>query len=78
MKRAFVLLGAVTLLTGNAFAQADVIIKKRAQEIRDQNNVRQGVTPPSQSAHPATTPAASASPHRSNKASPGYVRTLPP
>jgi hypothetical protein len=62
MKRAFVFLGAVILLTGNAFAQADVIIKKRAQEIRDQNNVRQGVAPPSQPAHPATTPAASASP----------------
>jgi hypothetical protein len=58
MKLAFVLLGVAALLTGNAFAQADVIIKKRAQEIRDQNNVRQGVTPPSQ---PASTPAASAS-----------------
>jgi hypothetical protein len=62
MKRAFVLLGAAILLTGNAFAQADVIIKKRAQEIRDQNNVRQGVTPPSQTAQPATIPATSASP----------------
>jgi len=62
MKRALVLLGAATLLTANAFAQADVIIKKRAQEIRDQNNVRQGVTPPSQPAQPATTPATSATP----------------
>ena len=62
MKRALVLLGAATLLTANAFAQADVIIKKRAQEIRDQNNVRQGVTPPSQPAQPATTPATSAAP----------------
>jgi hypothetical protein len=61
MKRVFVLLGAATLLTGNAFGQADVIIKKRAQEIRDQNNVRQGVTPPSQPSQPATTPATSAS-----------------
>jgi len=52
MKRALILLGAATLLTGNAFAQADVIIKKRAQEIRDQNNVRQGVAPPSQPAQP--------------------------
>jgi hypothetical protein len=62
MKRAFVLIGAATLLAGSAFGQADVIIKKRAQEIRDQNNVRQGVRPPSQSSQPATVPAASASP----------------
>jgi hypothetical protein len=65
MKRAFVLLGAATLLTGNAFGQADVIIKKRALEIRDQNNVRQGVAPPSrpvQPVQPATTPATSAAP----------------
>jgi hypothetical protein len=62
MKRAFVLLGAAMLLASNAFAQADVIIKKRAQEIRDQNNVRQGVTPPSQPAPPAAAPATSASP----------------
>jgi hypothetical protein len=62
MKLPFVLLGAATLLTVSAFAQADVIIKKRALEIRDQNNVRQGVTSPSQPAQPATTPATSASP----------------
>ena len=62
MKAAFVLLGAATLLAGTAFAQSDVIIKKRAQEIRDQNNVRQGVTPPSQPAQPVTAPATSASP----------------
>ncbi|MCX6914786.1 MAG: hypothetical protein NT167_17345 [Verrucomicrobia bacterium] len=60
MKLAFVLLGAAILLTGNTFGQADVIIKKRALEIRDQNNVRQGVTPPSQPAQPAITPATSA------------------
>jgi uncharacterized phage infection (PIP) family protein YhgE len=60
MKLAFLLLGAATVLTGNAFGQADVIIKKRAQEIRDQNNVRQGVAPPSQPAYPATTPATGA------------------
>ena len=39
MKRVFVLLGAAILLAASAFGQADVIIKKRAQEIRDQNNV---------------------------------------
>jgi len=62
MKLSFTLLGAATLLAGSAWAQSDVIIKKRAQEIRDQNNVRQGVTPPSRSAPPATAPATSASP----------------
>lgn len=62
MKRTLLLLGAATLLAGSAFGQADVIIKKHAQEIRDQNNVRQGVRPPSQSIQPATTPATSASP----------------
>ena len=62
MKRTLLLLGVATLLAGSAFGQADVIIKKRAQEIRDQNNVRQGVRPPSQSIQPATTPATSASP----------------
>ena len=65
MRTAFALLGAAALLTGSAFAQSDVIIKKRAQEIRDQNNVRQGVAPPSQPrqpAQPATKPATAASP----------------
>ena len=62
MRTTLALLGAATLLAGSAFAQSDVIIKKRAQEIRDQNNVRQGVTPPSQPPRPATTPATATSP----------------
>jgi hypothetical protein len=63
MKRAFALIGAVTLVAGSAFAGPDVIIKQRALELRDQNNVQQGVTPPSQPAQPATTtPATSAAP----------------
>ena len=61
MRTAFALLGAATLLAFGARAQSDVIIKKRAQEIRDQNNIRQGVAPPSQPRQPvrpaATTPA---------------------
>ena len=64
MRTAFALLGAATLLAFSARAQSDVIIKKRAQEIRDQNNVRQGVAPPSQPRQPvrpaATTPPAAA------------------
>ena len=62
MKRAFVLLGAAMLLAASAFGQADVIIKQRAQEIRDQNNVRQGVAPPSQPAQPMSPPATSTAP----------------
>ena len=62
MNRTFAIIGMTVLLTGSAFAQADVIIKKRAQEIRDQNNVRQGVTPPSQPVRPIAPPATSASP----------------
>jgi len=67
MKRAFALIGAVVLLAGSLFADP-VIVKKRALELRNQNNVRQGVTPPSQPAQPvqpvqpAPTPGTSASP----------------
>ncbi len=43
MKRVLVFLGAGMLVTSVAFGQADVIIKKRAREIRDQNNVRKTV-----------------------------------
>jgi type VI protein secretion system component VasK len=46
MKATFALIGAATLLAAAALAQSDVIIKQHAKEIRDQNNVRQGVTPP--------------------------------
>ena len=62
MKTVLALIGAATLVAGSVFAGPDVIIKKRAQEIRDQNNVRQGVAPPSQPAQPATAPAATAAP----------------
>jgi hypothetical protein len=62
MKRAIGLFGAATLMAGSVFAGPDAIIKQRALEIRDQNNVRQGVTPPSQPAQPAPTPGTSVSP----------------
>jgi hypothetical protein len=64
MKTAIALTGAAILLTGNLFADP-IIVKQRALELRDQNNVRQGVAPPSQPAQPAqpaTTPATSAAP----------------
>ncbi len=44
------------LVAGGVFAQADMIIKQRAKELSNQNNVRQGVPPP------ATTPPAKAPP----------------
>jgi hypothetical protein len=57
------LAAATVLVAGSAFSQsAQVIIKQRAQEIRDQNNVRQGVASPSrpaQTAQPAAAPVAS-------------------
>jgi hypothetical protein len=62
MKAIFALLGAATLLANGAIAQSDIIIKKRAQEIRDQNNVRQGVAPPSQP-RPPSQPAAPSTPN---------------
>jgi hypothetical protein len=53
---------AIALFAGclSALAQADVIIKQRAKELRDQNNVRQGVPPPTQPAAPPAARAAAA------------------
>jgi len=64
MKTVLALLGAVILLAVNVFAQADIIIKQRAKEIRDQNNVRQGINPATQPAQPSQpgTPTASTTP----------------
>jgi len=43
------------MLTASAFGQgAPVIIRERAKELRDQNNVRQGVPPPVQAPQPGT------------------------
>jgi hypothetical protein len=55
MKSILAFLGLVLLLSCSAHAApgSDMIIKQRAKEIRDQNNVRQGVTSPSQPAQPA-------------------------
>ncbi len=55
------------ILSAGAFAQSsEVIIKQRAQEIRDQNNVRQGVTPASRPAPAAQPTATSAAPNSGN------------
>jgi len=64
MKIVLALVGVLMLLATHVFAQADIIIKQRAKEIRDQNNVRQGITPATQPAHPSQpgTPTASTAP----------------
>src|SRR5712671_6846053 len=66
MKALFTAIAVCLLLPSNGLAQSgsDAIIKKRAKELNNQNNVRQGIAPPTQpqpsSAQPATpaTPAA--------------------
>jgi len=55
-------MGVASLIVGSAFAGPDVIIKQRAREIRDQNNVRQGVTAPSQAVQPPTAPSTGGNP----------------
>jgi hypothetical protein len=52
MKTTLALVGAALLLAASGLAGPDVIIRERAKELRDQNNVRQGVAPPSQGATP--------------------------
>jgi hypothetical protein len=60
MKGTYACFSAVSLLAATAFAQSDIIIKQHAKEIRDQNNVRQGVAPPSAPARPVYSTAPSA------------------
>src|SRR5512136_2884991 len=55
MDRVLVLSVAAALLAGSALAGPEQMIKQRAKELRDQNNLRQGVPPPVQ---PAATPGA--------------------
>src|SRR5258706_12443049 len=56
MKSTLLVVAGVAL-AANCFAGSETIIRERAKELRDQNNVRQGVTPPSAPPAPATTPA---------------------
>lgn len=58
--RVFVMLAL--FLGASAWAGPEQIIKQRAKEVRDQNNVRQGVAPPTQTTPTAANPAASAGP----------------
>ncbi len=56
--KAFLAALCVTLLAGSALGGSDTIIRERAKELRNQNNVRQGVAPPT--AAPAANPSAPA------------------
>jgi len=62
MKTVLSLIGATALVSGSVFAGSQEIILQRAREIRNQNNVQQGIAAPTQPAQPATAPATSASP----------------
>lgn len=54
--------GGLALSTLCALADPAVIIRERAKELSNQNNVRQGIAPPTQTAQPAMTPNAPAAP----------------
>jgi hypothetical protein len=54
MKTILTLIALTVLLTGTLLAGPDVIIRERAKELSNQNNVRQGVAPPTQPTQPAT------------------------
>jgi len=54
MRPALALIGCATLIAAAAYGgDAAIIIKQHARELSDQNNVRQGVTPPSQASQPS-------------------------
>jgi hypothetical protein len=62
MKLALVTVAANVLLVGSVFAGPETIVRERAKELSNQNNVRQGVAPPTQPPQPApaSTPGTSA------------------
>lgn len=56
MKTTISLLGVGAILAGSLFAGPETIIRQRAKELSNQNNVRQGVASPATSAQPAPAP----------------------
>lgn len=62
MRIAFALLAVASGLVAIADADPAVIIRERAKELRDQNNVRQGIEAPTQPNQPAVAPASPAVP----------------
>jgi hypothetical protein len=57
MKTSPALFTVLSLALASAVAGPETIIKQRAKELRDQNNVRQGVAPPTQAPLTSTAPA---------------------
>jgi hypothetical protein len=55
MKSALVMAAANVLVIGSVFAGPETIVRERAKELNNQNNVRQGVAPPTQPPQPAPT-----------------------
>lgn len=62
MRITLAVLGAATLMATCAYADPGVIIRERAKELSNQNNVRQGIAAPTQPNLPAATPTAPAGP----------------
>jgi hypothetical protein len=62
MRNTSALLGAIALAAACAYADPAVIIRERAKELSNQNNVRQGVAPATQSPQPTVAPNAPAPP----------------
>ena len=62
MKPIFPLLGSMVFFTLNLQAGPETIVKERAKELNNQNNVRQGVAPPTQPPVPGTANAATVTP----------------
>jgi len=62
MKLTSSFLPVMLLVAASVYADPGVIILQRAKELSNQNNVRQGVAPPTEAAQPAVTPTAPAGP----------------
>lgn len=62
MRKTSALLGLLSLLTASGLADPAVIIRERAKELSNQNNIRQGVAPPTQPTPPMANPNVPAGP----------------
>jgi hypothetical protein len=81
--KSFLLLVASLAISAQCFAGSETIIRERAKELRDQNNVRQGVAPPSAPAQPAAqAPAQALTPQQAIlvrlQSDMGAIKTAPP
>lgn len=65
MKTSLALLGAAALAAGSVLAGPEVSVREHAKELSNQNNVRQGVAPPTQPTSAATATPAAAPPRLS-------------